>query len=253
MDSDTLMQAYRETPSDALRDQLLTAHLGLVHHVAGKIGRKLTADVEHDELVSAGTMGLIKALEGFDPSRGLAFSTFAAPRIRGAILDELRRQDRVPRSVRRKGRDIAQARETLTRLIGRAPSEQELAERLGIDLPTLWKWSTDVESGTHVSLDLPLPGGEGKRPPQAELLVEDPEQGIEEGINQREEVEVVREAILRLNERERLVLSLYYFEELKLHQIADFLEITESRVSQIRSKALSKLRAEMGSRLEAVA
>ena len=99
----------------AARDRLLTEHLGLVHHVARQLSRRLAVEFDFDELVSAGTIGLMNAVDSFDPGRGLAFSTFAAPRIRGAILDELRRQDHVPRSIRRKSRDISAAREALTR------------------------------------------------------------------------------------------------------------------------------------------
>ena len=105
----------------AARDRLLTEHLGLVHHVARQMSRTLAVKADFDELVSAGSMGLMAALDSFDASRGLAFSTFAAPRIRGAILDELRRQDHVPRSIRRKTREIHAARESLMRALGRAP------------------------------------------------------------------------------------------------------------------------------------
>src|ERR671933_1960156 len=122
------------------RERLLTAHLSLVHHVARQVSRTLVADFDFDELVSAGTMGLMSALDSFDVSRGLAFSTFAVPRIRGAILDELRRQDHVPRSIRRKSREIAAARETLMRVQGRAPEDKEVPEPLGVDLDTLWRW-----------------------------------------------------------------------------------------------------------------
>src|SRR6185436_17663779 len=110
------------------------------HHVARQLSRALAAPADFDELVSCGTMGLMNALEAFEPARGLAFSTFAVPRIRGAILDELRRQDHVPRSVRRKTRESSQARETLTRIFGRVASDREIAEHLGIDLQTLWRW-----------------------------------------------------------------------------------------------------------------
>src|ERR1700704_3018340 len=107
----------------AARDALLTENLSLVHHVARQLERKLSNELDHDELVSAGTLGLMSAMNAFDPKRGLAFSTFAVPRIRGAILDELRRQDHVPRSVRRKTREISQAREALMRKLGRQPEQ----------------------------------------------------------------------------------------------------------------------------------
>src|SRR5262249_40347690 len=124
----------------AARDALLTENLSLVHHVARQLERKLSNELDHDELVSAGTLGLMSAMNAFDPDRGLAFSTFAVPRIRGAILDELRRQDHVPRSVRRKTRDIGAARGALAARLCRQPDDQEVAAALGVDVETLWKW-----------------------------------------------------------------------------------------------------------------
>src|SRR5690606_38712270 len=137
MPSTALWRAYSEGHQIA-RDRLLNEHLGLVHHVARQLSRSLAADTDFDELVSAGAIGLMNALDSFDTSRGLAFSTFAAPRIRGAILDELRRQDHIPRSIRRKSRDIAGARESLTLSHGIPPDDQVLASHLGIELDTLW-------------------------------------------------------------------------------------------------------------------
>ena len=110
---------------DAARERLLTEHLGLVHFVARQVARGISVEADFDELVSAGTIGLMSALSSFDSGRGLAFSTFAAPRIRGAILDELRRQDHVPRSVRRKARELGTARDALTRVLGRQPETRE--------------------------------------------------------------------------------------------------------------------------------
>jgi len=228
------------------RDQLLSEHLGLVHHVARQLSRTLAAKADLDEMVSAGTMGLMSALSGFDPGRGLAFSTFAAPRIRGAILDELRRQDHVPRSVRRKAREMTQARETLQRIFGRAPNDDELTEHLGVDVATLWRWEADVESAVHVPIDRKPGDTDASTTLPSDVLADDSHGDVEEAINHEQEVGLLREAIEGLKEQERIVLSLYYFEELKLHQIAGILNLTESRVSQIRSKALSRLREQLG-------
>ena len=232
---------------ETARNQLLSEHLGLVHHVARQLSRTLAAKADLDEMVSAGTMGLMSALTGFDPGRGLAFSTFAAPRIRGAILDELRRQDHVPRSVRRKAREMTQARETLQRIFGRPPKDDELAEHLGVDVSTLWRWEADVESAVHVPIDRKPGDGDGTSSTlPGDVLADETHGDIEEAINHEQEVSLLREAIEGLKEQERVVLSLYYFEELKLHQIAAILNLTESRVSQIRSKALSRLKEELG-------
>jgi RNA polymerase sigma factor for flagellar operon FliA len=225
---------------DAARERLLREHLGLVHFVARQVARRLSEEADFDELVSAGTIGLVNALESFDTGRGLAFSTFAAPRIRGAILDELRRQDHVPRSVRRKAREIGAARDALTRTHSRTPDDREVAALVGVDLPTLWRWQADVENAVHVPLD--RPAGAGGTPSPSETLAGDEGDGIDALLTHHQEVAVLRDAILTLKEQERTVLALYYFEELKLHEIAKVLELTESRVSQIRSKAVQRLR-----------
>ena len=239
-----LWQSY-QAGNQTARDRLLEEHLGLVHHVARQVSRTLAVRADFDELVSAGTIGLMTALEGFDFSRGLAFSTFAAPRIRGAILDELRKQDHVPRSIRRKTREISVSREAFQRAHGRAPDDKELAAQLNVDMDTLWRWQADVEGAHHIPLDRAPGARENTAPAPAETLSSDGDNDVEDSLTHEQEVSHLKQAIMHLKEQERVVLSLYYFEELKLHEIAKVLELTESRVSQIRSKALSKLRVEL--------
>ena len=239
-----LWQSYG-AGSEAARNRLLEEHLGLVHHVARQVSRTLAVRADFDELVSAGTIGLMSALEGFDATRGLAFSTFAAPRIRGAILDELRKQDHVPRSIRRKTREISAARESWMRVHGVAPDDRQLAAQLGVDMDTLWRWQADIEGAHHMPLDRAPGERENNAPAPAETLASSEESEVEDSLTHEQEVSHLKDAILRLKDQERVVLSLYYFEELKLHEIAKVLELTESRVSQIRSKALSKLRVEL--------
>jgi RNA polymerase sigma factor for flagellar operon FliA len=223
------------------RDTLLVEHLNLVHHTARQLSRRIAVQVDYDELVSAGTIGLMAALGSFDVSRGLAFSTFAIPRIRGAILDELRRQDHVPRSIRRKTRDISQAREQIMRAEGRAPEDAEIAAHLSIDLETLWRWQGEIEGAVHLPLDRTASDNDNS-PAPADFLTASDEVGIDDLIGREQEVGLLRDAIMALNEQESTVLALYYFEELKLQEIGDILGITESRVSQIRAKALGRLR-----------
>ena len=223
------------------RDAVLRQHLGLVYHVAQGLARARANDVELDDLVSAGTLGLIDAFEHFDTSRGLAFSTFAAPRIRGAMLDELRRLDRVPRSVRRKTRQLDGATTALAGILGREPGHAELAEGLGIDLTTLWRWQAEREATHVVSLD-GAPGGTDGGRAGGEWLAGETGEEIDDAITLAQEAELLRDALLEIPEQERTVLSLYYFEELKLNDIARILEVSESRVSQIRSKAIQRLR-----------
>lgn len=227
---------------ESARQALITEHLGLVHFVARQFARSVTVELELDELVDAGTLGLMAALDSFDVSRGLAFSTFATPRIRGAIIDELRRQDHVPRSVRRKARDINAAREAIARATGGVPSDKEIAATLGVDLPTLWRWQADLEGAIHTPLERTPAPGTDRDHDSPDITHADESQDIEEHVNAEMEVELLRDAILKLKDQERTVLSLYYFESLRLHEIGTILGLTESRVSQIRSKALASLR-----------
>lgn len=239
MDSRSLWAAFTAGDVDA-RDALLRENLSLVHHVSRQLARGLVTDADIDELVSAGTIGLMSALAAFDVARGLAFSTFAVPRIRGAILDELRRQDHVPRSVRRKTRGIAAARESLTRALGRSPHATELAAQLGVDAETLWRWQGDVEGATQVPLDR-SPADRDDTACPADFLGNG-EELADDRLTREEEIALLREALVGLKEQERTVLSLYFFEELKAREIAEVLGVSESRISQIRSRALAQLR-----------
>jgi len=253
MEPTTLWEAYQDNGDQEARDTLLSKHLRLVHHVARQLMRTSRLDAEFDELVSAGTIGLIKAIENFDPSRGLAFSTFAAPRIRGSILDDFRRRDHAPRSIRRKQRDLSHAREHLMATLDRAPSDEELAKEMGIQVEKLWKWQRDTERSVHVSLDRPLDPSAPRSTTPEQIITDRSGNDIEGLMTQTEEVGILRDEILKLKEQERIVLSLYYFEELKLHEIATVLGVTESRISQIRSKAIKNLRSRMSHLREKVA
>ena len=239
----TLWQAF--TSGDlAAREALLAEHISLVHHVSRQIHRRVSSDVELDELISAGTMGLIEALDRFDPTRGLAFSTFAVPRVRGAILDELRRIDHVPSSMRRRTRTLSTARESLRHELGREPMAEEVAGLLDLDLPALWKLEAEAEGTMRVALD-GTGSDDGEDAPRPQAMAAEDHSSVEDRITLDQETAILRETILRLSQQERTVLTLYYFEELKLHEIAAVLEVTESRVSQIRQKAVVKLRGEL--------
>ena len=239
--TDALWTRYRSTGDPAARAQLLDRYLGLVHHVAREVGSRTPA-VELGELVSAGTIGLVRALDSFDLSRGLAFSTYAVRRIRGAILDDLRSRDWIPRSVRAKSRKLAAATSALQAALGRAPEPREVADALQIDLETYWRWRAAVDGGVMVSFDgAAMPG---RRSTLAlEETIDDPDARLPgQELDRAEQVEEVRHAIGTLPEKERTVLSLYYYEELNLRQIAEILHVTESRISQIRTQALRRMR-----------
>lgn len=241
------------TVSAETRQQLLGEHLGLVYHVARQLCRARQMDVELDELVSAGTLGLIEAFNNFDASRGLAFSTFAAPRIRGAILDELRRQDHVPRSVRRRARELSAVTEQLTRELGKAPDQQQLASRMGIDLVTLVRWQSEGDNSRFIPLERTAESSPGGSRIPMEHLIASTGGDVDDRLTLGQEVSRLREALVALPEQERNVLTLYYFEELKLHEIAALLGVSESRISQIRAKAIFRLRKALASLREPAA
>lgn len=243
--TDALWQRYRATGDPAARTQLLDRYLGLVHHVARQIAARVSDVVEVDDLVSAGTLGLVQALESFDLSRGLAFSTFAIRRVRGSILDELRSRDWVPRSVRAKGRQMAAAVAQLESQLGRAPEPREVAGVLALDLETYWRWREEIDGAVLVSLDGSLAPERAESASLEETLSDPGARLPGERLSQEETVAGLRQAIGMLPPRERTVLALYYYEELNLRQIAEVLHVTESRVSQIRTQALKRLRQRM--------
>jgi RNA polymerase sigma factor FliA len=239
-----LWQRYRDTADPSARRQLLDLYIGLVHHVARAMSRRTTA-VELDDLVSAGTFGLIRALDSFDLSRGLAFSTYAVRRIRGAILDDLRSQDWAPRAVRVKARRLQVATTALQCRLGRSPRPEEVADQLDIDVSTYWRWRDETASRTAVSYEGESQSGLGGATALQEVL-EDPNASLpSEELARQEEVEALRDAIGRLPEKERMVMALYYYEELNQRQIAEIMHVTESRVSQIRTQALKRLRSRL--------
>ena len=240
--TDALWRRYRSTGDPGARSQLLDRYLGLVHHVARQIAGRVSDVVEVDDLVSAGTLGLVQSLESFDLSRGLAFSTFAMRRIRGAILDELRSRDWVPRSVRAKGRQMAAAVAQLEGRLGRAPEPPEVAEALSLDLETYWRWREEVDGAILVSLDGSVTLDHQESAPLEETLGDPSALLPGEALGQEETVATLRRGIATLPPKERTVLALYYYEELNLRQIAEILHVTESRVSQIRTQALKRLR-----------
>ena len=226
------------------RQELLVGHVGLVHHVARQLARHLSTEAQLDELVSAGSLGLIQAADSFDARRGLAFSTYAVPRIRGAILDELRRLDHVSRGVRRRARDVAQARSALRSAMGREPSEAELSRRMRVPAAQLRQWELELQGAVLASLDQPVrsdhPGAT-----LGDAVTDDRNDSIEDVLTQEQEVALVREAIAGLKEQERTVLALSYFEGLKLQEIARVLRLSVCRISQIRTAALARLRAQL--------
>lgn len=227
-----LWETYRRQPTPELRDQLARHYVGLVHHTARQISRQ-SPSLDVDELVGAGSLGLLRALERFDITRGLAFSTYAVQCIRGAIQDDLRKRDWMPRGARARARRIAAARGQLEARLQRPASHAEVARELGLSLPRYWQWCD--ESGSE-----PREASAGRGTQSAEPGVTQFEG--EQRLLEAEEREEVRRVLGTLPERLQQVLALLYFEELTAREVAGLLGVTESRVSQLRKRALDTMR-----------
>jgi RNA polymerase sigma factor for flagellar operon FliA len=225
------------------RQRLLEQYLPLVKNVAGRMAMGFPKSVELSDLVNTGVIGLIEAMSNFDPDRGVKFETYAVPRIRGAILDELRSLDWVPRSTRAKSREIDRATARLENELGRTPSQRELAKTLKISTSDLFSAVDDVSSATMLSLDeLIYKEEDNRQVPRVETLQDMSCENVLGGLEKQELKAYLVQAISGLSEQERLVVALYYYEELTLKEIGEVMQISESRVSQIHTKAVFKLR-----------
>ena len=232
---------YRRTGAVEVRNRLVERHLGLVHHFAHRMRPRTGDRVEVGDLVSAGTVGLLHAVSSYDPEHGSRFSTFAASRIRGAMLDEMRSRDVAPRSVRRRQREMEQARDRLAVAMDRTPSHPEVAEVLEIDPQQLWRWKWDVARSRRVSLEdlLGSPSADAAgREPGASMEVE-------ERLALESELQWLRAELASLPERDREIIRLYDLEGWTLRDIGERLGVSESRVSQLRTRALCRLRERM--------
>ncbi len=243
-DARTLWERWRRHRDELARQRLLELHLGLVHHCAHRLKQTSAFGTPLDELISAGALGLAQAVEGFDPTRAIAFSSYAVPRIRGAMLDEIRRQDWRPRSVRARARQIAEARVQLERALGRAPELTELARQLGVDPAECGRWMHDQERGQLVSLDDETVEAE-EAMSLGEVLCDPEAEAVDHRLLKDEERRRLMQSFAGLPAQDRHVLSLYYYEELNLREIGEVLRLTESRVSQIRTRALRTLRSSL--------
>ncbi len=234
---------YRETGDVAVRNRLVERHLSLVYHFAHRMRPRTGGQVEVDDLVSAGSLGLLQAVTSYDPEHGSRFSTFAAPRIRGAMLDEMRTRDVAPRSVRRKQRAMERARDRLAVSKDRAPRHPEVAEVLGVDPQRLWRWKWDVARSRRVSLTDVMRGASMGRSGEPGMWM-----NVEDRLAQEQAVARLREAVSALPDREREIIERYDLEGWTLRQIGEGLGVSESRVSQLRSRALVRLRQAMEGR-----
>ena len=250
---DNLWREFKETGSKIAKDKLLVEYAYLVKFIANRLAINLPPSVDRNDLVSSGVLGLIKAVETFEPERGFKFETYAGHKIRGAILDELRALDWVPRSVRQKSRDLQRIFAVLENRLGRIPYDDEVCEEMKITLAEYEELLTEVTPTTIISLEEAMPerGSDSK---ELKIIdsIEDP--GSSNPLKElgfAEVKEILKETIANLPEKEKLVIALYHYEELTLKEIGVVLDITESRVSQIHSKAILKLRAKLLQRINA--
>jgi RNA polymerase sigma factor for flagellar operon FliA len=234
---------FQQNPSDDMRQKLLSKYVPLVRNVATRMAMGFPRSVELTDLVNTGVIGLIEAFGNFDPGRGVKFETYAVPRIRGAILDELRALDWVPRSTRAKSREIEKALTELENVLGRFPDKAELAKHLKISESELYHALDDVSCTNILSLDeIVYPEDDNRQVPRIETVQDSTGLSVLGIIERGELHSFLVTAIDHLTDQEKLVISLYYFEELTLKEIGEVMVISESRVSQIHTRAVKKLR-----------
>jgi RNA polymerase sigma factor for flagellar operon FliA len=242
-ETERLWADYKRTRDQDLRDKLIIQYSPLVKYVAGRVGVGLPRNVEQSDLVSFGVFGLIDAIEKFDPARGYKFETYAIARIKGAILDELRSIDWVPRSVRSKARTLERAMGKLEAEHHRAPTDDEVADEMGITPKQLQTMLSQISFVGVAALDEMLSGGERGESVTLGDTVADSGDGPM-GVYEVEEMrQILAESINRMPEREKIVLTLYYYEGLTLAEIGRVLGVTESRVCQVHTKAVLQLRS----------
>jgi RNA polymerase sigma factor for flagellar operon FliA len=248
-----LWRRHREG-DEAVRENLVLHYAPLVKVVAGRVGGGLPPHVEQGDLIAYGLTGLIEAIDRYDPERGVKFKTFALLRIRGAMIDALRRLDWVPRKVRQNAREIEQVEAGLGARLGRVPTETELSDRLGLDLETLRGRLREIADARLYSFDAPQPGRRDESVGGDTSLLDlvsspgltEPQEALDAAEETRDLRGVLSGAIGDLPERQQFVLACRYREDLRLGEIGEVMGISESRVSQLHTKALISLRAVLG-------
>jgi RNA polymerase sigma factor for flagellar operon FliA len=239
-------QTYRQNKDPKIREMFIKQYAPLVKYVAGKVAVGMPHNVEFDDLVGFGVFGLLDAIDKFDPEKNVKFKTYAVTRIRGAIFDELRTIDWVPRSVRQKTREVEEAIGALEAQLGRTATDQEIANSLGLDEKEFIKTMMKISGTTMLSLnDVWFSGDENDKVSIGDSI-ESPASLNPDVIIEKDEIRrVIVEAIEELPDKEKKILVLYYYEDLTLKEIGEVLEVTESRVSQLHTKAILRLRAKL--------
>lgn len=243
-----LWEEYSKNRTPELREKIIIEYASLVKIVAGKLGIYLGYNVEYDDLVGYGTFGLIDAIDKYDFDKGVKFETYASLRIRGAILDQVRKMDWLPRTVRQKQKRMDAAYQKLETESGRFATDEELAAELLISVEELGQWQAQTKAAGVVSLDEYLEqGSENGIVGTAESA---DFAGPEKQMEQKTMKELLVQSLESLTEKEKKVVLLYYYEELTLKEISEVLEVSESRISQLHTKAIQKLRLKLGNQIE---
>ena len=247
VDTDKLWNEYQKKPTQEIREQLILAYAQLVKLVAGRLSMYLGHNVEYDDLISYGIFGLIDAIDKFDMSKNVKFETYASLRIRGAILDQIRKMDWIPRTVRQRQRKIDEAIKQIEMRTGKTATDEEIAVELGVSGDELLNWQSQLKVTNVVSLS---EFEETGQEPIIETVNKNRFSQPEDVVEEQELKQKLVESLKLLTEKERRVIELYYYEDLTLKEISLVLEVSESRVSQLHTKALLKMRKKMGAYMD---
>ena len=236
-------QAEQEKKDEKLKEELVLKYAPLVKNIAERMALRLPPNICKEELIGPGVLGLFDAIEKFDSRKEIKFRTYANLRIKGAILDELRKMDWISRSIRRNIHRIEDAMRSLQLKLGREPDDFEVAEEMGVDIDSYHRMTMKAQGAGLLSLDEIMLDGKA---PKISRQVSDTPSPFDE-LKIKESKKIISEALSKLSKKEQLVMSLYYYDELTLKEIAKVLNLTESRISQIHSKVIIKLRVKLRS------
>ncbi len=241
-----LWENYSKLKNDETREKLIIEYVPLVKLVAGRLSMYLGYTVEYDDLVSYGIFGLIDAIDKFDYLKGIKFETYASLRIRGAILDQIRKMDWIPRSVRQKQKQIDAAISKIEKDTNKNATDEDIASELGITIDEYYVWEGQTKLSNVTSLDEFIEQGSDVKNDHNHMADTEPEKVMEQNDLKR----ILAEALEGLTEKERKVVLLYYYEELTLKEVSRVLEVSESRVSQLHTRALQKMKRLLGDNIE---
>ncbi len=249
-DEKELWQKYKSNCDQAAKKKLILRYIPLVKHITGKVIVNLPDKFTFEDLVNYGVLGLIDAIDRFDPSRGIKFSTYAVPRIKGAIYDELRNLDWVPTQVRRKSKQFSRAVRKLENQLGRPPADEEIREELGLEEEEFKQLLQEVNIPENISLEKFISPQAGDDL-QLKDMIQDSSEGEPDNVLAYNQMKrVLGTAIDKLPEKEKMVVSLYYYEDLTLQEIGEVLDLTTARISQLHTKAIFRLRGHLSQKKE---